>query len=309
MLNSNSIELRKVEQKDVQAIRDLMCVVYKDELKRCFIGNEDELYIPGYDSVEMQQYHTWDNKYFKIMHEDKMIGVILVSTTGREHGRIDRFYILPEYQGNGIGSKSLSLVETLFAEVKIWTLDTTKFSPRNHHFYEKNGYQLGSEDESERYYYKTIGEIDSEKEDYHTGLDYSMHNFRDSNFANTDWYDLNMWHSTFSDSNLSNTVFQNVNLNKARFTNVNLSNVIMGDSNMSNAELCHSIISNFHIHDINLNNDEDTSFTLERCKIENSSICESNLKNLKIDNCNLEGATIDGISIEELMRCYKKIHM
>lgn len=289
-------------------MRDMMYLIYNDELRKWFNGREDKLYIPGYASVEMQQYHTWDNKYLKIMYEGKMVGVVLVYTTGREHGRIDRFYILPEFQGKGVGSKALTLVEAFFPEVKMWTLDTTQFSPRNHHFYEKNGYQLGSEDEIDRYYYKIVGELDYDKDDYHTDLDYSFHNFRNSNLANTDWYDLNMCKSTFSNNNLSNTIFQNSSLYGTRFTNVNLSNSIFGDSRMEKAEICHSIVSNLRIHDINLDNKKDTSFTLERCVFENSSIIQCNLKNVKIESCNLEGATINGISVDELMECYKKVH-
>lgn len=142
------IKLRKLEQKDAQDIRDIMCDIFEDELKKWFHGKEGALYIPGYNSIEMQSYHMWDSKYFGIIYMDKMIGVVLISTTDREHGRVDRFYILPEYQGKGIGNETLRLVESLFPQVTLWTLDTTKFSLRNHHFYEKNGYKLHSEDEA-----------------------------------------------------------------------------------------------------------------------------------------------------------------
>jgi len=214
-----------------------------------------------------------DDKYFKIMFEgNKLAGVILISTTGREHGRIDRLYILQEYQGKGIGSEVLVQIESMFPEVKLWTLDTTKFSPRNHHFYEKHGYVLGEEDDEEKYYYKIIGEIQYDTEKDHNGLDYSTHNFRESNYAKSDWYNV-------SSSNLWKVIVQNCNMSDTRFTNVNL---------------------------FNLNNVENTSLMLERCKIVDSTIRDCNLKNLKIESCNLEGATIDGISVEELLECYKK---
>lgn len=303
------VELRKVEQDDTQAIKNMMCLIYEDELKKWFYGKEEALYIPGYDSIEMQRYHMWDDKYFMIMYECTMVGVVLVSTTGREHGRIDRFYVLPEYQGKGIGSEAITLIETIFPEVKVWTLDTTKFSPRNHHFYEKNGYQLDSENETERYYYKTIGEFTYEKDNYHIDQDYSGHNFRNSNLANTDWYNLNIYGSTFSNSNLGNTIFQNANLDHARFTNVNLSNSTFGDFKMKNAELCHGSLSNVHIHDINLDIKKETSLTLERCILADSLIRQCDLKNIKIDSCDLKGATIDGISVTELLECYRKAHL
>lgn len=305
----SKVELRKVEQEDAQAIKDMMCLIYKNELKKWFCGNEEALYIPGYDSVEMQYYHMWDDKYFKIMYECSIVGVILVSTTGREHGRIDRFYVLPEYQGKGIGSETFTLIEALFPEVKFWNLDTTKFSPRNHHFYEKHGYQLDSENKTERYYFKTIGEFTYEKETYHTDQDYSGHNFRNSNLANTDWYALNIYGSRFSNSNLCNTIFQNSNLDHARFTNVNLSNSIFGDFKMNNAELCHGSLSNLHIHDINLDINKKTNLTMERCMLADSIIRRCDLENIRIEGCNLKGATIDGISVTELLKCYRKAHL
>ncbi len=306
-MNEDKVTLVKVENVDAKAIKELMCIVYEDELKQWFVGREDELYIPGYDSVAMQQYHTWDDKYYKIMYEDESLaGVLLLSTTGREHGRIDRLYILPEYQGKGIGSQALAIVESIYSKVKVWTLETTKFSPRNHYFYEKNGYQLVQEDEEERYYYKVIGEMKYDEKTYHVGQNFVCHNFRDSNLAKTDWYDLNMSESTFSDINLYKALFQNSNMSDTRFTNVNLCNTVIGDTRMENAEICHCNCSNLYIHDINLNKVDNTSVTIERCEIGNSTIRDCNLVNLKIENCNLSGVTINGISVNELLEWYKK---
>ena len=76
----------------------------------------------------------------------------------REHARIDKFYVLPEYQGMNIGSTVIKLIEDLLHMVKVWTLDIIQESPRNHHFYEKNGYKLASEDNEERYYCKILDE-------------------------------------------------------------------------------------------------------------------------------------------------------
>lgn len=302
-----TIELIVATKEDAKEIRDLMCIVYEDELNKWFRDNEDELYMPGYSSVEMQEYHTWDNKYYKIMKDSKIIGVILVSTTGREHGRIDRLYILPDHQGSGTGSKVLALLEELYPDVNLWTLDTTQFSKRNHHFYEKNGYQLDSQDDSERYYYKNIGKQDYDKADYHVNQDYSFHNFRNSNLTSVDWFDLNMSKNTVSNCNLNRTLIQNSSLKGCRFTNVNLSNTILADLRMENAQICHGLLSNLHIHDVNLDNKKDTSLKIERSVLENSVIRHCNLKNVKIESCNLDGATIDGIPLAELLECYKKM--
>lgn len=307
MMKKTIVNLVKVQEEDAPEIKNLMCDVYEDELKKWFSGKEDSLYIPGYDSIDMQMYHTWDQKYFKIMYEENiLVGVILVSTTGREHGRIDRLYILPKYQGKGIGSAILAQIENMFHEVRLWTLDTTKFSPRNHYFYEKNGYVLEGEDEEERYYHKSIGDFQNDIQNYHVGVDYSTHNFRNCNFTKSDWYDLNLAESTYSNSNLEKVIIQNANMTASRFTNVNLSDAIIGDSKMTNAQICHCSMSNLYLHDINLNHVGNTSAKIERCQLGNSIIRDCDLKNIKIESCNLEGATIDGISVEDLLKCYKE---
>lgn len=87
-----------------------------------------------------------------------MSGVLLISHTGREHARIDWFYIDPEFQNRGIGGKVITIIEEMYPMVNIWTLDTIQKSIRNHYFYEKNGYEKIGETEEERYYCKTIGD-------------------------------------------------------------------------------------------------------------------------------------------------------
>ncbi|MGV2644309.1 GNAT family N-acetyltransferase, partial [Clostridium perfringens] len=133
--------LEIVLNEDSEKIRDIMIKIFENETLRWF-KNGNKPYMPGYNSIDMQKYHTWDNKYYKIIYNKNIIGVVLISYTGREHARIDRLYILPEYQGLNIGSKVLKLIEELFPKVKEWSLDTIQQSPRNHHFYEKNGYKL-----------------------------------------------------------------------------------------------------------------------------------------------------------------------
>lgn len=54
---------------------------------------------------------------------------------------IEDFCILPQYQGKGYGTEVLGLIEELYSDNKIWTLDTPCFCKRNRHLYEKMGYK------------------------------------------------------------------------------------------------------------------------------------------------------------------------
>lgn len=54
---------------------------------------------------------------------------------------IEDFCILPQYQGKRYGTEVLGLIEELYSDNKIWTLDTPCFCKRNRHLYEKMGYK------------------------------------------------------------------------------------------------------------------------------------------------------------------------
>ncbi|OAB32511.1 hypothetical protein PMSD_16105 [Paenibacillus macquariensis subsp. defensor] len=54
---------------------------------------------------------------------------------------LDKLFIHKDYQGKGIGISSMLFIEQQFANVMIRTLYTPHLSFRNHHFYEKLGYE------------------------------------------------------------------------------------------------------------------------------------------------------------------------
>lgn len=294
---------------DALEIKDIMIKIVEDESLRWF-KNGDKPYVPGYNSTEMQKYHTWDNKYYKIIYENNIVGVVLIYSTGKEHARIDRFYISPEYQNLRIGTEVLKLVENLFQDVSIWTLDTIQQSQRNHHFYEKNGYELVGRDSEERYYCKINNNVNDKIENKLESKDFSNSNLRKCNISNIDLYNCNMSNSKFSSMNLSENIYANSNLSNSRFTNNNMSYSIFGDSNMNKVEVCHSSLTDAYIHDVNLDVDkENCSITLERCNLNHSRIIDSNLQNLNIENCNIDGMSINGINVGEMIEIYKKYKM
>ncbi|WP_025025953.1 GNAT family N-acetyltransferase [Caldalkalibacillus mannanilyticus] len=304
---SQIIRLEKVTEDDVEEIRDLMVEVEEDETARWF-DNGERPYIPGFHSVDMQKYHMWDHKYFKIMADGSLAGVILVSSTGREHARIDRFYMHPQFQGKGIGYQVIDLIEKAFPEVKLWTLDTTQKSVRNHYFYEKCGYVLSGEDEEERYYYKTIGELPYHMDKYLTDQDLRDYNYRRCHLENADFHNVNLRNSAFSYGNMSSVTVQNINFSHSRITNTNLSHSTIGDSNMRNVEICHVSLAGAHIHDVNLDleDEEKVPVVMERCDLRNSRIIDSNLKNVEIEGCDITGMKISGILVSELLKVYEQ---
>lgn len=301
------IRLEQAMDADKTQIRDLMVEVQQDERVRWYAAEEGP-HMPGFSSIDMQRYHMWDGKYYKIMADESLAGVILISSTGREHARIDRFYIHPLFQNNGVGSKVIELIEHMLPEVKIWTLDTPQKSPRNHYFYEKYGYVLSGEDEQERYYCKVVGEPSYLSDKYTANKDLQGHNYRDCNMENVDYYNINLGDARFSNSNMANVIMQNINYRDSRITNANLSNSTIGDSNMRNMEIGHVVLAGAHIHDVNLylNDEEKAPIIFERCDLTNSRIFESDLRNVEIDHCHVEGMKINGVLVSELFEIYRK---
>lgn len=302
---NEKIRLEVAIATDAKQIRNMMIAVEADETDKWY-DNDERPFIPGYDSVDMQNYHMWNEKYYKILYNDLLAGVLLISHTGREYARVDRFYIDPSFQNKGIGSIVITLMEEMYPMVKIWTLDTIQKSIRNHSFYEKNGYEKVDEDDEEIYYQKVIGNSINDTNILHSNEDISNQNFRQCNMQNVDIYDVDMGNSRFSNLNLKNAVFQNANLTKTRFTNVNMSNSILADSNMSKIEICHISLADAYIHDTNLGFQvKKEPLTMERCELINSKIVDSNLQNFSISNCNIEGMTIDGLLVSDLINFYK----
>ena len=301
---TNHIRLEVAVEADAEQIRDLMIAVERDETEKWFDHGERP-FIPGYALIDMQKYHMWDEKYYKIMSEENLAGVLLISYTGREHARIDRLYIDPSFQNKGIGAKALELIEQMYPMVKIWTLDTIQKSTRNHYFYEKYGYEKIGEDENERYYRKTIGNLNIEAPGYHLGKDYNHHNYRHCDMEYIDVYDVNMGNSRFTNMNIENSIYQNSNLSRSRFTNINMSKSVIGDANLNKIEICHVSLADAYIHDTNLGFQQTKiPLTIKRCELMESKIIDSNLQGVSINNCNLEGMTIDGILVTDLLKAY-----
>lgn len=300
----NRVSLKLISKEECTEIKNIMIRIFEDEKSRWF--GDGEPYIPGYNSEYMQNYHRRGENYYKILFDGLTAGVILISHTGREHGRIDRFYILPEFQGISIGSKVLKIIEEMNSDIKIWTLETTNRSPRNRHFYLKNGYEIVGEDQEDVYFSKSIGDKTHHEKDYLISMNYTGKNFRECTMVDCDFYHMQLSDSFFSHMNMSRNVYQNINLENTKFSNTNMTNCIVGDSNMADFELCHSSIAGANFHDLNQDSTR-TDVLIERCNLEKSSIRDCHLKDVSIENCETSGMTIDGIDVRKMIEAYKGV--
>lgn len=91
--------------------------------------------------------------YYKIIYNGEIVGGV-VTLSGKTHGRIDRLFIIPSFQGKGIGSKVIGLLEESFANVLTWDLETSSRQLNDHYFYEKFGFKKTFQTEEEYRYKK-----------------------------------------------------------------------------------------------------------------------------------------------------------
>ena len=98
----------------------------------------------GYDTGEF--FRKWlfgyeESEGYKILLEDKVIGGFIVWIY--EHGKniLGTIFVDPAHQDRGIGTQAWQFIEAAYPDAKQWTLGTPIWAVKNHHFYEKCGFQ------------------------------------------------------------------------------------------------------------------------------------------------------------------------
>jgi GNAT superfamily N-acetyltransferase len=95
---------------------------------------------PGYDSAAFQRKAlTWSD-YYKIVVDDKIVGGVFYHRTAPREFELDRIFVDPDYQNQGIGAKAMEFVLECEPLAKRWTLGTPEWNLRTRHFYPKFGF-------------------------------------------------------------------------------------------------------------------------------------------------------------------------
>lgn len=95
---------------------------------------------PGYNSVERTLKTLEEREYFKIVVEGQIAGGFIAVPMEPGHCHLDLLFVTPEYQSRGVGTRAMQFIEQHYPATR-WTLDTPDYATRNHHFYEKFGYE------------------------------------------------------------------------------------------------------------------------------------------------------------------------
>ena len=297
-----TITIEKAIMADAERLTEIMKRTFDEEARR-WLKDQDmrdyNIQPPGYSSVEMTKYMIEELHYFKILYHKELVGGIIVTTTGRSFGRIDRIYIDPDYQGRRIGSRVIELIEQEFPAIRTWDLETSSKQVNNHRFYEKMGYETTFETEDEYCYIKRKG-------NFLTGnQDISNDQYEHRQMAQSEFYQVNLEGSSFSNSNLMNTHISNCNLSHSTFQNLNFTNSLYADLNLSQSKMRFVTLAGVSFLDTKLG-EENEPLSFERCNLQGTKIHDCNLQNLAITDSDLTGMTINAIPVEKLLEAYHR---
>ncbi|MED2792614.1 GNAT family N-acetyltransferase [Bacillus wiedmannii] len=303
------ISIEKATILDAEKLTEIMTRTFDEEVKRwlCVQGDVIDYNIqpPGYSSVEMMKYSIEELDSFKVIVDEKIIGGIIVTISGKSYGRIDRIFVDPDYQGKGIGSHVIKSIEVEYPSIRIWDLETSSRQLNNHHFYKKMGYEITFKSEDEYCYVKRIT-VESAKENLIKNNDKKNSQYENCNLANTEYYQVNLKNSSFVGSNMMNMKMSNCNVSQSKFRNINFKSSLYADLNLSGSKFSFVTLGGVHFKDTSLGEGKHP-ISFNRCDLEGSTISNSNLKNMEIENCDITGMKINGIPIEKLLELYNKV--
>jgi GNAT superfamily N-acetyltransferase len=133
-----AVRFERARYRDTEALTQAAVRSFDDDARR--YGGPPRGGPPGYDDPEWHRQAMRQGIYYKILVGDAIVGGIILYDLHRGHFNLGCFFLDPDYQDQGIGTRAVAFVEAAHPRVRKWSLDTPAWSPRNHHFYEKLGY-------------------------------------------------------------------------------------------------------------------------------------------------------------------------
>ena len=131
--------IRKMEKSDVPTCAEILCAVYNNEMWQCRWTMETGVaYLEDYfDAGKFVGFVVEDN--------EKIVGALFAHEKiwwNNSELYIDEMFIIPEMQGNGLGSRLIKTAEKYVKKYNLagLTLCTNKYAPAPK-FYRKNGFE------------------------------------------------------------------------------------------------------------------------------------------------------------------------
>ncbi|WP_375591630.1 GNAT family N-acetyltransferase [Chitiniphilus eburneus] len=292
------LTLEPVLDEDATALSALLVRVAEHEARHWLDGESP--FIPDHHLPAMHRFHRRTGDYRKIVFDGMLAGVVLVSSSGREHARIELLYLDPAHQGLGLGGQVLKRIEEEYPQVHTWSLDTTRHSARNLPFYQRHGYVVTGEDEDEYYLVKHLPGAAGLRE----GCD-----FRATNLRGADFNEVDLSQASISNSGMADTCIRNAGLQRLLVTNCNVSDATFGNSRLDGLALHHVSLGGARIDHCHLGwAGERKPLTVHASDLGGSHIVGCNLRDVRIEGCDTAGLIIDGVPLAALQAAYRALH-
>lgn len=294
----NTVRIVKAEAEDAVALTQISKRAFENDIN---YGAAEVSGPPGYDSVESTIECISSQIYYKILAGSRIIGGIYLAYGGGRNVWLSRIFIDPEYQNKGIGTKVMSLVEELHPGIKRWILTTPSTNRRNHHFYEKLGYEKIAEKDNQYIYIK--------RDKFSFGGDSSACcNFKNSELQHSSFVNIDLRKTEFVNADLAESDFNFTNMWKSEFVNVGLDESVFSCISLNNAYFEFASLGGTKFCNTVLGWDgEQKPISFTACNLEGCVIKNSNLAKMEITECNIAGMKIDGILVEDLIKAYNKL--
>jgi len=139
----SNIAIFPAEISEAEILKDISISAFKENYEK--YGH----YPPGIESLEWHKDKIKNEIYYKIQYDREIVGGVYLSLHPGNEIKIEFIFLNPEYHGKKIGTEVMTLIEEEHKEIKKWFLLTPYKDFRNHHFYEKLGYQKVAEIKSD----------------------------------------------------------------------------------------------------------------------------------------------------------------
>ncbi|QQO09920.1 GNAT family N-acetyltransferase [Breznakiella homolactica] len=134
------IELCKAAAENACEIHRMQLLAFRKLLEKY----QDYETNPGNEDLQkiLHEINQETTDFYIIKLEAQSVGAIRISKTDDgDRCRINRIFILPEYQNKGIAQKVFEIAEKMYSPKKGWILNTILQETGNCYLYEKMGYK------------------------------------------------------------------------------------------------------------------------------------------------------------------------
>lgn len=149
-MTRNARRIMTLSLKKITTIEELKEIqtIYQKSFKNLLNKYHDDELNPAKETLASieKKFNTNNNLYYFIIKQNKTIGVVRIIFEKNE-GRIAPVCILPEFQGGGLGLKTMAIIEKEHPSIVKWSLETIKQEEKLVNLYQKCGYQLTGKEE------------------------------------------------------------------------------------------------------------------------------------------------------------------